>query len=63
MVANSGEKVMRKKKWGKKIVLAEKQGMTLPFGKVTEILTFGNAISSLLLESWLETQHSGLTPF
>lgn len=37
--------------------------MTLPFGKVTEMLTFGNAISSLLLESWLERQHSGLTQF
>lgn len=37
--------------------------MTLPFGIVTEILTFGNAISSLLLESWPEMQHSELTPF
>ena len=62
MMANSGEKVMRKKQ-GKYIVLVEKQGTTLPFGTVTEILTFGNAISSLLLESWPETQHSGLTPF
>lgn len=62
MVANSGGKVMRKK-MREVNCLSRNEGMTPPFGKVTEMLTFGNAISSLLLESWRERQRSELTQF